>query len=89
MSGQIYMYRTITRPWCGTITRSKLNVQQSTKIGEYVKNPRHPVLIMSYEMLIRSTDLMENLDIDLLVCDEGHRLKNNQVRGSFTNDVIF
>jgi hypothetical protein len=31
-------------------------------------------------MFIRSTDLMENLDIDLLVCDEGHRLKNHQVK---------
>lgn len=36
---------------------------------------------MSYEMFTRSIELLENVKFDLLVCDEGHRLKNNQVLG--------
>jgi len=37
----------------------------------------YPVLIISYEMLIRSLELLSRVKFDLLICDEGHRLKNS------------
>lgn len=35
-----------------------------------------PVLIISYETLRRNIDDLKNTEIGLLLCDEGHRLKN-------------
>ncbi|CAO3618495.1 unnamed protein product [Cunninghamella echinulata] len=37
----------------------------------------NPVLIISYETLRAYTKYMKNCTIGLLLCDEGHRLKNN------------
>lgn len=37
-----------------------------------------PVLIIAYETLRRYTDVLRGCDIGLLLCDEGHRLKNGE-----------
>ena len=37
-----------------------------------------PVLIVSYETLRLNVDTLSNTDIGLLLCDEGHRLKNGE-----------
>lgn len=38
---------------------------------------------MSYEMFVRCfEDLSSHLSFDLLVCDEGHRLKNEKIKVS-------
>lgn len=37
-------------------------------------------MIISYEMLMRYYDDVKNINFQLLICDEGHRLKNNQNR---------
>nr|KAF6405548.1 hypothetical protein HJG63_016347 [Rousettus aegyptiacus] len=34
----------------------------------------------SYEMLLRSLDQIKNIKFDLLICDEGHRLKNSTIK---------
>ncbi|KAL0271284.1 UNVERIFIED_CONTAM: hypothetical protein PYX00_008424 [Menopon gallinae] len=41
---------------------------------------RGPVMIISYEMFVRYYDDIKNISFDLLVCDEGHRLKNSNIR---------
>ncbi|XP_036088770.1 DNA repair and recombination protein RAD54B isoform X3 [Rousettus aegyptiacus] len=38
------------------------------------------VMGMSYEMLLRSLDQIKNIKFDLLICDEGHRLKNSTIK---------
>jgi SNF2 family DNA or RNA helicase len=43
----------------------------------------HDVLIISYDQLkIRGKDLAKVWNIDLVVCDEGHRLKNAEIKTS-------
>ena len=37
-------------------------------------------MIISYEMLMRYYEDVKNINFQLLICDEGHRLKNNQSR---------
>ena len=51
-----------------------INVQKFTKTSMY------PVLIISYEMFVRMFDLLQTLTFDLIVCDEGHRLKNTTIK---------
>ena len=36
----------------------------------------HPVMIVSYETLRNLQELLGNTEVGLLLCDEGHRLKN-------------
>lgn len=42
-------------------------------------------MIVSYEMLVRSIDEIQQITFDLIVCDEGHRLKN---AGNKTSSVF-
>ena len=45
-------------------------------LQEFVKSPLYPVLIISYEMFLRVQHLLGAVNFDLVICDEGHRLKN-------------
>lgn len=47
---------------------------------DYVSSNRYPVMMISYEMFVRSYDVLSNLNFDLIVCDEGHRLKNTNIK---------
>lgn len=40
----------------------------------------YPVMIVSYEMFVRYCDVIKQSQFDLLVCDEGHRLKNSAIK---------
>ena len=55
-------------------------------LQQYARSSAHPVMIISYEMFLRNVDTIKKLDFDLLVCDEGHRLKNSSVK---TSSVCF
>eukprot|EP01147_Barroeca_monosierra_P002308 gene2308-5293_t len=39
---------------------------------------QHPVLVLSYEALRLNIDLLSSKSIGIVICDEGHRLKNSQ-----------
>lgn len=56
----------------------KFTIYDDFVIGsqEFVKSPIYPVLIVSYEMFLRSHETLCRVNFDLIVCDEGHRLKN-------------
>ena len=38
------------------------------------------MLIISYEMFVRTYELLKSVAFDLVVCDEGHRLKNSAIK---------
>lgn len=39
-------------------------------------------MIISYEMLVRHYEDIKNIKFQLLICDEGHRLKNPEIQSS-------
>ena len=74
------------KKWLGKERISICGADSSASLLEYIKLPqqvRAPVLIISYELFTRTfTSIDENLTFDLVVCDEGHRLKNAGAKAS-------
>ncbi|XP_058833751.1 DNA repair and recombination protein RAD54B-like [Topomyia yanbarensis] len=63
-------------------------VGPNNKLKKYAQSPHIPILIISYEMLAKQIEELESVKFDLVVCDEGHRLKNSNIRTSTVLDGI-
>uniref|UniRef100_A0A182WBI8 DNA repair and recombination protein RAD54-like n=1 Tax=Anopheles minimus TaxID=112268 RepID=A0A182WBI8_9DIPT len=55
-------------------------VGPANKLKRYAQSPHIPILIISYEMLSKQICELETVRFDLMFCDEGHRLKNSNVK---------
>ncbi|XP_049290349.1 DNA repair and recombination protein RAD54B-like [Anopheles funestus] len=55
-------------------------VGPTNKLKRYAQSPHIPILIISYEMLSKQIGELESVRFDLMFCDEGHRLKNSNVK---------
>ncbi len=52
------------------------------KVAAFKSYRTAPVLIISYEMLVRAEEELKQVRWDLMVCDEAHRLKNSEIKTS-------
>ncbi|NWR73391.1 RA54B protein, partial [Centropus unirufus] len=66
--------------WLGSERIKVFTVDQDHKVEEFISSPLYAVLIISYEMLLRSLDQIQATEFNLLICDEGHRLKNSSIK---------
>ncbi|XP_028624664.1 DNA repair and recombination protein RAD54B [Grammomys surdaster] len=66
--------------WLGSERIKIFTVDQGHKVEEFTNSTFHSVLIISYEMLLRSLDQIKTITFGLLICDEGHRLKNSSIK---------
>ncbi|XP_078543154.1 DNA repair and recombination protein RAD54B isoform X2 [Lissotriton helveticus] len=66
--------------WLGSERIKVFAVDQDHKIEEFILSPLNSVLIISYEMLLRSLEQIHNIEFNLVICDEGHRLKNSTIK---------
>ncbi|XP_066942085.1 DNA repair and recombination protein RAD54B-like isoform X2 [Macrobrachium rosenbergii] len=68
------------KKWLGKEKLSVFIVDQNNKVEQFAGHHDKPVMIISYEMFVRSAEAIEALKFDLLLCDEGHRLKNANIK---------
>ncbi|XP_062836241.1 DNA repair and recombination protein RAD54B isoform X2 [Anolis carolinensis] len=66
--------------WLGNERIKVFLVDQDHKVEEFINSPLYSVLIISYEMLLRSLDQIQKTEFSLVICDEGHRLKNSSIK---------
>ncbi|XP_068020467.1 DNA repair and recombination protein RAD54B [Melanerpes formicivorus] len=66
--------------WLGSERIKVFTVDQDHKVEEFLSSPLYSVLIISYEMLLRCLDQVQAVEFNLLICDEGHRLKNSSIK---------
>ncbi|XP_032677670.1 DNA repair and recombination protein RAD54B-like isoform X1 [Odontomachus brunneus] len=68
--------------WLGCHRISPYVVDGKNKPNDFTKQPRNSVMIISYEMFIRCHTEITEIIFDLIVCDEGHRLKNSNIKAA-------
>ncbi|XP_068083216.1 DNA repair and recombination protein RAD54B [Anabrus simplex] len=68
--------------WLGMERLQVFAVEQKNKPKDYRQKSNIPVMLISYEMLSRNFSDIHDIQFDLLICDEGHRLKNSNIKVS-------
>ncbi|KAG7177049.1 DNA repair and recombination protein RAD54-like 1 [Homarus americanus] len=66
--------------WLGRERVNVYIVDQNNKVEQFEKQKHSEIMIISYEMFVRSSKIIEALNFDLVLCDEGHRLKNTNIK---------
>ncbi|KAJ0000387.1 hypothetical protein NQD34_012229 [Periophthalmus magnuspinnatus] len=68
--------------WLGRERINVFTVDQDHRIEQFLASPLHSVLVISYEMLLRCLEQVQKVEFGLIICDEGHRLKNSNIKTS-------
>ncbi|XP_071950121.1 DNA repair and recombination protein RAD54B-like isoform X2 [Antedon mediterranea] len=68
------------RKWLGDERIKVFAVSGEKKVQEFLHSPIYPVMIISYEMFVRSLEDVKRCKFDIMICDEGHRLKNTAIK---------
>lgn len=74
------------KKWLGSgrmeplVCAAKGNKSKPDEILKQFRSGYHKVLIISYNLCINHAELLHDVKCDLLICDEGHKLKNNNIK---------
>ncbi|CAL1611176.1 unnamed protein product [Knipowitschia caucasica] len=68
--------------WLGRERIQVFTVDQDHRVEHFLASPLHSVLVISYEMLLRCLEQVQKVEFGLIICDEGHRLKNSAIKTS-------
>ncbi|XP_047358651.1 DNA repair and recombination protein RAD54B-like isoform X2 [Vespa velutina] len=68
--------------WLGSHRIFPFVADSKNKPQNFKRQPRSQVLIISYEMLVRTYEEIKEINFDLIICDEGHRLKNSNIQAA-------
>lgn len=70
------------KKWLGDERIRVFAMEGKQNIQDFLKSRIHDVLIIGYERLCSVMNVMVDFHFDLVVCDEGHRLKNSAIKSS-------
>ena len=70
------------RKWLGSERITIHIADTGDKVAQFRSYNSAPILVMSYEMLIRTLPEVQKICWDLVVCDEAHRMKNSMIKTS-------
>ncbi|XP_014664891.1 PREDICTED: DNA repair and recombination protein RAD54B-like [Priapulus caudatus] len=68
------------KKWLGKERMAVFAVTSEARVDEFARSPVYPVMVVSYEMLMKCHADVSGVKFDLIVCDEGHRLKNAAIK---------
>ncbi|XP_076474831.1 DNA repair and recombination protein RAD54B isoform X3 [Bombus vancouverensis nearcticus] len=68
------------KQWLGFHRISPYVVNAKNKAKDFKKHIRNSVMIISYDLLTRCEQEVKEIPFNLIICDEGHRLKNNDIK---------
>lgn len=68
--------------WLATERVYTYVVDAKHKPKQFTAAAHIPFFIISYEMLVSNFDDIKSLNFDIIICDEGHRLKNNNIKAA-------
>lgn len=70
------------KKWLGQLRAYTFQIDAKHKIQDFANAKHIPFLLISYEMFTTHFDELKNVHFDIMICDEGHRLKNPAIKVS-------
>jgi len=70
------------RKWLGSERITIHIADTGDKVAQFRSYNTAPILILSYEMLVRTLSEVKKISWGLVVCDEAHRMKNSEIKTS-------